>query len=182
MGMTSMIKNQLVGAAAVLIFAVAFPTDVSARGFGGYHGGGSGGHYSGSREGSYSGNHYNGSHEGSYNGQGGASFGSGNGYHPHGAPYAAAGAYRGADADWGAGAYGAAAYDTSAYYSAIPSDEGVTTQPYVAPVTGPVVGGGMSIVPGAVGAWGGDGAAFRGAGGGVGGDGGFHGGFRGGAR
>lgn len=176
-----MIKNLLVGSAAALIFTLAFPTDVSARGFGGYHGGGSGGHYSGNREGSYSGDHYNGSHEGSYNGQSGASFGSGNGYHPHGAPYGAAGAYRGADAAWGAAAYGAGAYNTSGYYSAIPSDEGVTTQPYVAPATGPV-GGGMSIVPGAVDGWGGDGAAPRGAGGGIGGAGGFHGGFRGGAR
>ena len=163
-----MIKNVLVGSASVIMFTLAFPSGVSARGFGGYHGGGGGGgggHYSGNREGSYSGNHYNGSHEGSYNGQGGASFGSGNGYHPHGAPYGAAGGYRGADAAlgagaWGAGAYGAAAEDSSGYYSAIPSDEGVTTQPYVPPANGPVVGGGISIVPGAVGGWGGGG--FRG--------------------
>jgi U1 small nuclear ribonucleoprotein len=172
-----MIKNLLVCAAAALTLTVVSPAEVSARGFGGYHGGGSAGHYSGNREGGYSGNHYNGSHEGSFNGAGGASFGSGSGYHPHGAPYGAAGGYRnGAEGAWGAGAYGAAAYDTSGYYSAIPSDEGVTTQPYMPPTTGPIVNGGMSIVPGAVGAWGGDGAAFRGAGGGAGG------GFRGGVR
>jgi hypothetical protein len=179
-----MIKNLLVGAVTVVTLTVASPREVSARGFGGYHGGGSAGHYGGNREGGYGGNHYNGNHEGSFNGAGGAAFGSGSGYHPHGAPYGAAGGYRngaegawGAGA-WGAGAYGAAAYDTSGYYSAIPSDEGVTTQPYMPPTTGPIVNGGMSIVPGAVGAWGGDGTPLRGAGG----DGGFRGGFRGGAR
>ena len=99
-----MIKNLLVGAAAALTLTVVSPAEVSARGFGGYHGGGSAGHYSGNREGGYGGNHYDGNHEGSFNGAGGASFGSGSGYHPHGAPYGAAGGYRnGADGAWGAG-------------------------------------------------------------------------------
>jgi hypothetical protein len=166
-----MFKNLLVGTAAALTFTLVSPAEVIARGFGGYHGGGSAGHHSGSREGSYSGDHYNGNHEGSDNGAGRGSYGTGNGYHPHGAPYGAAGVYRaGADAGWGAAAYGGAADDTSGYYSAIPSDEGVTqevpTQPYVPPTTG--AAGGISIVPGVVGGWGGDG--------------GFHGGFRGGVR
>ncbi len=82
---------------------------------------------------------------------------------------------------YGAGAYGAGAYggaiSNSGYYSALPSDEGVSQvvvpQTYVPPVTGPVIIGGYPEGSGAVGGWGGN---RLGAGNGIDGD-----GFRGGA-
>ena len=162
-------KNRLVVAAAVLTFTIGSPTNVSARGFGGAHGGGSAGHYSGSHQGSYNGNHYSGSHSGStsggaYNGSHEGSFngGAANGYHPDAAAY-------------GAAAYGAAASNNSGYYSAIPSDEGfsqvVAPQTYGTPTTGPVIIGGYPDGLGGVGGWGGNVPAVRAANGGFDGDG-----------
>jgi hypothetical protein len=198
-----MIKNLSAVAAAVLTVLLVSPANVSARGFGGAHGG-SAGHYSGSHQGSYSGSSnsgshqgsYSGSHEGSYNGNHQGNYGGGayggnhegsynggaaSGYHPDAAAYGA-GAYRnGVGAAYGAGAYGAGAYGAnSGYYSALPSDEGVSQvvapQTYVNPATGPVIIGGYPEGSGVVGGWGGNAPALRAAGNGINGD-----GFRGGA-